>query len=112
VTVDLAPPQEWEDYDEIRWYILHKNVVVYKCYDENEWRVEFISDCEYLDREGHHCLRYEERPDVCREYTTDECDGVDELNPEGCEVFLQTEEDLRNYLQEHKPEFLPFVFKG
>ena len=112
VTVDLAAPKNWDDFDEIRWYILHKNVVVYKTQDEEEWRVEFIADCDYLDRANHRCTQYENRPDVCKEYTTEECDGVDELNPEGCEVFLQTEHDLKEYLKTHKPEFVPLVFKN
>jgi len=110
VTVDLPAPKDGYDYDEIRWFLLHENVIVYKRDDEKNWRIEFRTNCRYLDKEGNHCRKYNERPVVCREYTTEECGGMDELSSEGCEVYMETEEDLKVYLEQKFPDYVPVVF--
>lgn len=111
VTIDLPAPKDEYDYDEIRWFLLHEKVIVYKRDDEKHWRIEFQSSCNYLDKEQNRCRRYNERPAVCREYTTKECGGMDEMSPEGCEIYLETEEDLKVYLEQHFPDYVPVVFK-
>jgi len=111
ITVDLEKPEDLEDFDEIRWFILHKNVVVYKPEGEDEWRIEFRSPCKYLDQVGNLCKEYDKRPEVCREYITDECGKHNELGSEGCDIYLETEEDLKKYLQEHHPEMVSQIFE-
>jgi len=111
ITVDLPKPVSPEDFDEIRWYVLHKNVIVYKTEDEKNWRVEFQTPCEYLDEKKYLCKHYGRRPIVCREYTTDECGGDRELTSDGCDVYLENELDLKRYLEKCLPEIASLVFR-
>lgn len=110
VTVDIPKPDDWTDFDEIRWFILHKEVVVYQAEDEDNWRIEFRTPCTYLDEQTHRCQQYDKRPDVCKEYITDECGKHEELTSEGCIVYMETEEDLRKYLEREHPEIVDHVF--
>jgi len=110
VTVDYPAPTTWEDFDEIRWYILHKGVIVYKVEDEDTWRIEFQTPCKHLDQETGLCKIYSHRPDVCKEYSTEECGWLDELSSEGCEVYIASDDDLKKYLLKHHPEFYPYVY--
>lgn len=112
VTVDIPAPKYEEDYDEVRWYLLHKNVVIYKVYEEKNWRLEFQSFCEYQDNENHSCSKYSQRPDVCKEYTTEECGGMEEMSPEGCEIHLENEMDFLEYLKKKNPKMMRKVFKS
>lgn len=111
VTVDIPEPLDPEDFDEIRWFLLHKSVIIYKPEDEDTWRIEFQTPCEYLDKTAYRCTEYDRRPDVCKEYITDECGKEKEMTSEGCDVYLESEEDLKRYLQGHKPEMVSLVFK-
>lgn len=111
VTVDIESPSDWEDYDEIRWYIIHKNVIVYKPEDEEDWKIEFRTPCEYLNKKKNICKQYKNRPDVCIEYITDECAKHEEMSSEGCEVYLESEEDLKKYMQGHVSDMVSLVFR-
>ena len=111
ITIDVEAPREPEDWDEIRWFLLHKNVVIYKTDDEKNWRSEFQTSCDYLDDVSNKCMKYEIRPDVCKDYALDECGKLDEMSPEGCEIYMETEEDLRRYLKDNLPDMEKLVFK-
>lgn len=71
VAIEIDTPEDLEDLENIRWYVLHKNINVYV--DEDyQWHVEFLTPCEHLG-ENNLCQIYEKRPEICREYNTDEC---------------------------------------
>ena len=112
VTVDIPIPRDPSDFDEIRWFVLHKNVIVYKPEDEDIWRIEFRTPCEYLDETKYLCKKYNSRPDVCKEYITDECNMHEEMTSAGCDIYLENEEDLKKYLQKHEPKIVLSVFRS
>ncbi len=70
ISVHIDTPRSKVDFDEIRWFVSHENVVVYKD-EENDWLVEFVTPCKFL--KNNKCEIYEARPDVCREYDPDGC---------------------------------------
>lgn len=67
----LDNPEEWKDYDDIRWYLAHENVTVFV--DEGQWYVNVNNPCRHLDA-NHRCGIYDRRPKICRAYKTDDCD--------------------------------------
>lgn len=67
----LDNPTSVRDYDNIRWYLMHENVVVF--IEKKQWYIGFMSRCKHLQPDNR-CGIYETRPRVCREYTTDGCD--------------------------------------
>lgn len=71
VAIEIDTPESLEDFENIRWYVAHKNINVYVDEDYT-WHVEFLTPCEFLG-ENNLCGIYEKRPTICREYNQDEC---------------------------------------
>ena len=71
VAIEIDTPEDMSDFENIRWYVIHKNIQVYV--DEDyKWHIEFLTPCEHLG-ENNLCQIYNERPEICREYSTKEC---------------------------------------
>lgn len=64
-------PETARDYDDIRWYLVHENVVVF--IEKKQWYLGVMSKCKHL-QDDNRCGIYHTRPRVCREYSTDNCD--------------------------------------
>ena len=71
VSLPLDAPETAGDYGDVRWYLAHKGVTVFV--EEDKWYVTFVGDCDYL-RPDDLCAVYEDRPRICRGYSTDNCD--------------------------------------
>jgi Fe-S-cluster containining protein len=67
----IDTPTTWEDYDSIRWYLAHGQTVVYV--EKETWYLVVLTRCKYLARDNR-CAIYLDRPKICREYTTDNCE--------------------------------------
>jgi len=96
ISVGIDEPKNKEDFDELKWFLHHKKVIVYLD-EEDEWIVEFQTPCRYLD-ENNKCMIYDKRPDVCKEHSLDECD----LNGDGesHKILLEKPEDVDKYHEE------------
>jgi Fe-S-cluster containining protein len=64
-------PTTAKDYDNIRWYLVHENVVVFV--EKRQWYVGIMNRCKHLLPDNR-CEIYETRPRICRSYSTDNCD--------------------------------------
>lgn len=64
-------PKTRREYDDIRWYLYHENVVVF--IEKKQWYLGILTRCKNL-REDNRCGIYEQRPRICRNYSTDNCD--------------------------------------
>ena len=65
VALEIDKPTNKQDYDYIRWYLLHKKVEVFT--DEGKWYLKLETECEKLLPNGR-CGIYETRPSICRDY--------------------------------------------
>jgi Fe-S-cluster containining protein len=65
--MEIDEPTCKRDYDNIRWYLLHRGVHVFRDHD-GAWYLEFESPCEALSDETQLCTKYEHRPKICREH--------------------------------------------
>jgi uncharacterized protein len=72
VTTELDTPKTQRDFEDIKWFVAHKNVTVFVEKD-GQWYVEFITPCKNLG-DDNRCKIYEKRPEICRELTHDECE--------------------------------------
>jgi uncharacterized protein len=92
--LELDPPEAAADYDNIRWYLMHENVVVF--IEDGRWFLGVLTKCKNLLPDNR-CGIYETRPRICREFTTDNCDyhgteyGYDKLfvSAEQLEIFAR-----------------------
>jgi Fe-S-cluster containining protein len=64
-------PDTKRDYDNIRWYLLHQNVVIFV--ESKQWYIGILNRCKQLQPDNR-CGIYSTRPAICRSYTTDNCD--------------------------------------
>jgi len=64
-------PEDWKDFDDIRWYLTHENVSIFV--EEGQWYLNVNNSCKHLDKDCR-CGIYEMRPKICRYYKTDDCD--------------------------------------
>jgi Fe-S-cluster containining protein len=88
-------PTTVRDYDNIRWYLLHENVVVF--IEKKQWFIGVLTRCKHLGPDNR-CGIYETRPRICREFSTENCDyhGGDY----GFEKLFTSGEQLRTYAEE------------
>ncbi|HEV7298577.1 MAG TPA: YkgJ family cysteine cluster protein [Tepidisphaeraceae bacterium] len=71
ISLPIDNPETRKDYDDIRWYLIHQNIVVY--IEKAQWYVGVLNRCKHL-QDDNRCGIYETRPAICRKYTTDNCD--------------------------------------
>ncbi|MBU0615810.1 MAG: YkgJ family cysteine cluster protein [Nanoarchaeota archaeon] len=100
ITVIIDEPEDKEDWDEIKWWLLHKGVQVYLDSDD-DWVVQISTRCKHLNNDNK-CDNYENRPEVCREYTTEECEANED---EETKALFKKPEDVDKYLKEKNIRF-------
>ena len=87
----IDEPVDRRDFDFIRWYLLHDRASVFV--DDNVWYLLVHTTCKHL-QDDHRCGIYETRPQICRDYTTDECEFEDDW----CyERYFETPEQIDEY---------------
>jgi len=92
VVIEIDKPETLEDLDFVKWYVCHKNVNVFVD-DDNEWHVEFLTPCEFLG-EDNLCQIYEKRPQICRDFSVDECPHHNEYIEKHTFTCLKDVEDF------------------
>lgn len=99
VALEIDCPEELEDFEDIKWYVLHKDVNVY-VEEDGTWNLEFITPCEYLD-EKDKCTIHEEnskikRPKICKEFDVDVCPFHNKYEEK---YRFEKIEDVENYIE-------------
>ncbi len=89
---EIDEPTDYEEFEDIRWYILHKGATVHL--DEGDWYISIENRCKALDKENR-CTIYDERPLICRQYTEDDCDHT--MGDYGYTAEFKTPEDVEEY---------------
>ena len=68
--LEIDEPDEPSDFENLRWYIIHEDVQIFV--DDGVWYLQIFRKCSWLD--GNKCGNYENRPQICRDYTDELCD--------------------------------------
>jgi Fe-S-cluster containining protein len=107
-------PEEFSDFEFIRWYLLHERATIFK--EGDNWYLLVHTTCRHL-QEDNRCGIYETRPQICRDYTTKDCEFEDDWT---YDFYLERPEQVAEYteavLQEEgrsirstKPPLLPII---
>jgi len=101
VAIEIDRPKTKQDFDHIRWYLLHRDVHVFIDH-EKKWYVEFRTTCDEQLKDNR-CGIYDRRPKICREHgiAEGECEYYDTPYQE----YFSHEDDFLKYLVEHKKEW-------
>lgn len=97
VAIEIDEPEDEDDYENILWYLLHEDILVF--IDEKEWYVQFNAKCKKLG-ENNKCQDYENRPEICKELSTENCEFYGEGEPH--DILFETPEDFLKYAKEKK----------
>ena len=92
--LEIDEPETSEDFDDIRWYLAHENVHIF--IEDDEWYLSVQTRCQYL-QDDNRCGIYEDRPKMCREYTTDNCDYY--IGQYDFQQYFTKPEELEAYAQ-------------
>ncbi len=94
VALPIDNPTTAKDFDYIRWYLVHENIVVF--IEAKQWYIGFFTRCKHL-QDDNRCGIYLERPRICRGYDTSNCDwhGGDYKY----EMLFTSAEQLREYAE-------------
>ena len=110
----IEEPEDYADFEFMRWFLLHERATVFR--EGQQWYLLVHTVCRHL-REDNLCGIYETRPQICRDYTTDNCEYEDDWTydfyletpeqvVEYCEATLQDEYDT---IRSPKPALMPIL---
>ena len=109
----IETPTSRRDLDFIRWYLLHDRASVFV--EDETWYLLVHTACKHLQPDNR-CGIYATRPQICREYSTDNCEYEEGWT---YEYYFETPEQVEEYAQavyppkrgesirSPKPELLP-----
>jgi len=98
VALEIDKPEDQEDFDQIKWFLLHKNVWIFIDHD-NSWNIQFNTPCEKLTEEKL-CGIYETRPQICRDYSNESCEKWGAGN--SFKLLWKNEVEFEEWLRNHK----------
>ena len=93
ITQELPTPRSKQNFDHLLWQISHKNVSIYK--DDERWFLLVDNACLHL-MPGGRCAIYEQRPQVCRDYSNNHCE-FDDPAEKHFELHFTSHDELLNY---------------
>lgn len=71
----IETPTSVEDFEYIRWYLLHDRATVFT--EDESWYLLVHTKCRHLG-DDNWCTAYETRPQICRDYKTKDCEYEDD----------------------------------
>jgi Fe-S-cluster containining protein len=97
--VEVDEPTTPRDYDQIHWYLTHRDVSVYVDWDA-AWFVEFKTLCDHLTESGT-CDIYRERPELCSEFSWETCETS--TGDPGHRLFFNNPQEFFDWFQAKRP---------
>ena len=89
----IEKPQKMEEFEFIRWYLLHDQATIFV--EEGTWYLLVHTTCKHLQPDNR-CGIYYTRPEICREYSTDNCEFDDHYV---YEKYFETPEQIDEYME-------------
>ncbi len=114
IAVPYETPDCFADMEYIRWIVLHEKATFFK--DDEDWYLLVHTVCEKL-QDDYRCGIYENRPQICRDYTFENCEYDEDWT---YDFYLETHQQVWEYseacykskgknIRSKKPELLPVM---
>ena len=94
----IDTPEDRIDFEYLRWFLLHDRATVFK--EDDTWYLLVHTTCRHL-QEDNRCGIYETRPQVCRDYSTKDCEYEDDWT---YDFYLERSEQVAEYTEAVLPE--------
>jgi uncharacterized protein len=89
----LDTPSTWEEFDSLRWFLMHDRAAVFV--EDDCWYLLVQTPCKHL-RPDNLCSIYATRPGICRQYKTGNCEFQENWV---YDHFLETSEQVEEYVE-------------
>lgn len=94
----IETPEAFEDYEFIRWFLLHDRASIFR--EDEDWYLLVHTTCEHLLADNR-CGIYETRPQICRDYTTKDCEYDEDWT---YDFYLETADQVAEYTEAVLPK--------
>jgi len=91
----IDTPEDKGDYDDIRWYLCHKDITVFV--EDGDWYINIKNRCKYLSEKDNRCKIYDKRPRICRQYRHSTCDYVE--GEYDYELHFTNDKEMQEYMK-------------
>ena len=91
----IETPETEEDYDDVRWYLCHKDVTVFV--EDGDWYINIKNRCRHLDGKNYKCRIYNDRPKICRGYRHSDCDYIE--GEYDYELHFTNDKQMQEYIK-------------
>ena len=92
----IDTPETPGDFDDVRWFMLHKGTEVYV--EDGDWYINVNNKCKHLHADNF-CGIYDSRPRICRQYSLDECEATSSTYAH--EHHFYNAQQLEDYAREY-----------
>ena len=89
----IDTPDTAQDFDFMRWFLLHGQASIFV--DDESWYLMVHTVCKHLQPDNR-CGIYETRPEICREYSTDNCEYDEDMT---YDKYFETPEQIAEYVE-------------
>lgn len=89
----IEKPETLKDFDFMRWFLLHDKASVFV--EDGDWYLLVHTHCKHLQPDNR-CGIYFTRPEICREYSTDNCEYDEDST---YEKYFETAEQVAEYVE-------------
>lgn len=89
----VEKPKTLRDYEFLRWYLLHDRATLFT--EDGDWYLLVHTVCKHLG-DDQRCGIYDTRPQICREYSTKECEYEDDWT---YEQYFETPEQVAEFAE-------------
>ncbi len=89
----IEEPTTLEDWEFVRWYLLHDSATVFK--EDETWYLLVHTECKHLGADNR-CGIYHTRPLICQDYSTDNCEYEDDWM---YDQYLETAEQAGEFAE-------------
>ncbi|RMF43913.1 MAG: YkgJ family cysteine cluster protein [Planctomycetota bacterium] len=89
----IDPPESVRDFDFIRWFLLHERATIFV--EDESWYLLVHTVCKHLQPDNR-CGIYDTRPEICREYSTDNCEFDDDAT---YDAYFETAEQVAEFME-------------
>ncbi len=93
----IDKPDTRKEFDYVRWFLLHEKATIFT--EDGTWYLLVHTQCRHL-QDNNLCGIYETRPQLCRDYTTDNCEYDDSWV---YEQYFETPEQMQEYIEATQP---------
>ncbi len=94
----IETPETLEDWEFVRWFLLHEGATVFR--EDDDWYLLVHTTCKHLQSDNR-CGIYHTRPLICRDYSTKDCEYEDDWL---YEQYLETAEQVSEYMEAILPK--------